>query len=84
MSSCGKHLVLNACLVLGLGFNAMAQQRPQEPAPDLPCDAFRNNEDGEWVAQRSVTVPAAFGMVQLKPGQVVDEDLQERLDVQCQ
>ncbi|HET9849830.1 MAG TPA: hypothetical protein VFR68_14900 [Candidatus Dormibacteraeota bacterium] len=79
----GKHLVLGACLVLALAFPAMGQQRPQEPPPDLPCDAFGKNNDGEWVAKRNITVPAAFGMVQLKAGQVVDEDLQDRLDAQC-
>ena len=83
MLSRGKGAVLGACIALGLAFTATAQQRPQEPPPDLPCDAFKKSEDGEWVAKRNITVPAAFGMVQLKIGQVVDEDLQDRLDAQC-
>ena len=64
-------------------FPAMAQQRPQDPRPDLLCDAFTKNSEGEWIAKRNVTVPAPFGMVEIKAGQPADEDLQERLDAQC-
>lgn len=80
----GKAVLLDACLAVGLPFSGMAQQeRPQEPQPALPCDAFRKNGDGEWVANRNIMVPAPFGMVEIKAGQVVEEDLQERLDAQC-
>ena len=75
--------MLGACIGLGLAFPATGQQRPQEPPPDLPCDAFGKNDDGEWVAKRNVTVPAPFGMVEIKAGQVAEEDLQGRLDAQC-
>jgi hypothetical protein len=84
MLSAGKAVLLGAWIALGLAFSAMAQQqRPQEPLPALACDAFRKNNDGEWVANRNIMVPAPFGMVELKAGQVVEEDLQERLDAQC-
>jgi hypothetical protein len=84
MLSAGKAVLLGAWIALGLAFSAMAQQqRPQEPTPDLPCDAFKKNHDGEWVANRKIMVPAPFGMVEIKAGQVVEEDLQERLDAQC-
>ncbi|MBV9016052.1 MAG: hypothetical protein JO058_10395 [Alphaproteobacteria bacterium] len=78
-----KTIALGALLAVGSAFTATAQQRPQEPQPDLPCDAFRKNDDGEWVAKRTVMVPAPFGMVEIKADQVVEEDLQERLDAQC-
>ena len=70
-------------VAFGLALPAMAQQRPQNPPPDLPCDAFKKDEEGEWVVSRKVTVPAAFGMVEIKAGQPADEELQQRLDVQC-
>jgi hypothetical protein len=82
--SAGKAVLLGAWIAVGLAFSATAQlQRPQEPLPAVACDAFRKNHDGEWVANRNVMVPAPFGMVEIKAGQVVDEDLQERLDAQC-
>ena len=83
MFSHGKAAALAACIALGLALTAMGQQRPQEPPPDLPCDAFRKNDDGEWIAKRNVMAPAPFGMVEIKSGQVVEEDLQGRLDAQC-
>jgi hypothetical protein len=79
----GSQVVLAMWIAVGLVLPTSAQQRPQNPSPDLPCDAFKKNEEGEWVAKRNVTVPAAFGMVEIKAGQPADEDLQERLDVQC-
>ena len=82
--SAGKALLLGAWIAVGLAFSARAQQQPpQEPQPALPCDAFRKNGDGEWVANRNIMVPAPFGMVEIKAGQVVEDDLQERLDAQC-
>jgi hypothetical protein len=75
--------VLVMWVAMGLAFPTVAQQRPQNPPADLPCDAFKQNEEGEWIAKRNVTVPAAFGMVEIKAGQPADEELQERLDVQC-
>ena len=84
MLSAGKAVLLGAWIAVGLAFSGMAQQqRPQDPQPALPCDAFRKNDDGEWVAKRNIMVPAPFGMVQIKAGQVVEDDLQERLDAQC-
>jgi len=83
MQQRGSRGVLVMWVAIGLAFPALAQQRPQNPAPDLPCDAFKKNEEGEWIAKRNVTVPAAFGMVEIKVGQPADEELQERLDVQC-
>ncbi|MBV9018535.1 MAG: hypothetical protein JO058_23030 [Alphaproteobacteria bacterium] len=77
-------VALSALLAVGSAFTATAQQRPQEPPPDLPCNAFRKDDNGDWVAKRNVMVPAPFGMVEIKAGQVVEEDLQERLDAQCQ
>ncbi|MBV9585530.1 MAG: hypothetical protein JO213_11665 [Alphaproteobacteria bacterium] len=76
-------VAVSAFLAVGSAFTATAQERPQEPPPDLACDAFKKNDDGEWVAKRNVMVPAPFGMVDIKAGQVVEEDLQERLDAQC-
>ena len=82
--SAGKAVLLGAWIAVGLAFSARAQQqRSQEPQPAVPCDAFRKNDDGEWVAKRNIMVPAPFGMVEIKAGQVVEEDLQERLDAQC-
>jgi hypothetical protein len=49
--------------------------------PALRC--VQEERRGEWIAKRNVTVPAAFGMVEIKAGQPADEELQERLDVQC-
>lgn len=83
MQQRGSRGVLVMWVAIGLAFPALAQQRPQNPPPDLPCDAFKQNEEGEWIAKRNVTVPAAFGMVEIKAGQPADEELQERLDVQC-
>ena len=84
MLSAGKAVLLGAWIAVGLAFSARAQQQPpQEPLSALPCDAFRKNGDGEWVANRNIVVPAPFGMVEIKAGQVVEEDLQERLDAQC-
>jgi hypothetical protein len=68
----GKAVVLGAWITAGLGITAIAQQRPQEPPPELPCDAFKKNDDGERVAKRNVMVPAPFGMVEIKAGQVVE------------
>jgi hypothetical protein len=83
MLSAGKAVLLGAWIAVSLAFSGMAQQqRPQEPLP-LSCDAFRKNNDGEWVAKRNIMVPAPFGMVEIKAGQPVEEDLQERLDAQC-
>ena len=84
MLSAGRAVLLGVGIAVGLAFSARAQQQPpQEPPPDIPCDAFKKNDDGEWVAKRNIMVPAPFGMVEIKAGQVVEEDLQERLDAQC-
>jgi hypothetical protein len=70
-------------LVTALAFNATAQQHPQKSASDLPCDAFERDSEGEWIAKRDIMVPGAAGMVQIKAGMPVDDDLQERLNAQC-
>jgi hypothetical protein len=69
-------LVLIAVVAAGLAFPAMAQQA-------LPCDAF-TKVNGEWVAKRDVMVPGPGGMVQIKAGRTIDEELQQQLDDRCQ
>jgi hypothetical protein len=59
-----------------------APQIPQSTAP-LPCDAFKRNVDGDWVAKRDVMVPGQTGPVQIKPGTLVDEVLQDELEHRC-
>jgi hypothetical protein len=78
-----ERVLLALCLVIGLAFSATAQQEPQKSSLDLPCDAFMRDSEGEWVAKRDIMVPGPAGMVQIKAGMPVDDDLQERLDVQC-
>ena len=65
----------------------MAQQQklsPQNSPAGPPCEAFTRNSEGEWVAKRDVMVPGPGGMVQIKAGQPVDDDLQQQLDDRCQ
>jgi len=58
---------------------------PCTPAPFeiVSCDAFRKKDEGEWVAKKDTTVPGPGGLLQIKAGMPVDEQLQERLDAQC-
>jgi hypothetical protein len=62
----------------------MAQQRVQDPSKDgLSCEGFIKNSDGDWVPKQDMMVPGPGVMVQIKAGQPVDDELQQRLDDQC-
>jgi hypothetical protein len=81
-----NRLLLGLCVVaVVLALPAIAQQRPAPPAPTeiVSCDAFRKNDEGEWVATKDTTVPGPGGLIEIKAGIPVDEELQERLDAQC-
>jgi len=39
--------------------------------------------NGDWVAKKDVMVPGPGGMLLLKAGQPVDDELQQRLDDEC-
>jgi hypothetical protein len=71
-----RRLLLGLYIAAGLAFPVMAQQA-------LPCEAF-TKVNGEWVAKRHVMVPGPGGMVQIKAGRPVDEELQQQLDDRCQ
>jgi hypothetical protein len=81
----GRRLFLGVLVAAGLAFPAMAQQSPppQNPAPRFPCEAFTRDIEGEWFATRDVTVPAVSGLMRIRDGQRVDDQLQEHLDDQC-
>ena len=64
----------------GLVFLLMAQQNPPFQGPH--CDAFTNAQ-GEWVAKQEMTILGPFGPVNIKTGQPVDDEMQERLDDLC-
>jgi len=38
---------------------------------------------GEWVAKQDMTILGPFGPVNIKTGQPVDDEMQERLDNLC-
>jgi hypothetical protein len=80
-----NRLLLGLCVAVASALPAIAQQRPAPPAPSeiVSCDAFRKNDDGEWVPKKDTTVPGPGGLLQIKAGIPVDEELQERLDAQC-
>jgi hypothetical protein len=80
-----NRLLLGLCVTVVLALPAIAQQRPAAPTPSeiVSCDAFRKNNEGEWVAKKDTTVPGPGGLVEIKAGIPVDEELQERLDAQC-
>jgi len=59
----------------------MAQQNPPFRGPH--CDAFTKNAEGEWVAKQDMTILGPFGPVNVKAGQPVDDEMQERLDDLC-
>jgi hypothetical protein len=40
--------------------------------------------EGEWFATRDVTVPVVSGSMLMTAGQQVDDELQQRLDDQCE
>ena len=69
-------ILMGLCIVAGLAFPAMAQQ-------DLPCGSFAKNGDGDWVATRDVTVPGPNGPVEIKEGNIANDELQDRLDTEC-
>jgi hypothetical protein len=76
-------LVLCMCAV-----PAMAQQSPpappERPPQGLPpCDAFRKNEDMDWVTKQDMMLPGPNGPVQVKAGTVVEDALQDELDDRC-
>ena len=71
-----NRILMGLCIVGGLAFPAMAQQ-------PLPCDSFTKNGDGDWVATRDVTVPGPNGPVEVKEGNIANDELQDRLDTQC-
>jgi hypothetical protein len=72
----GTRILLGLCVAAGVAFPAMARQ-------SLSCDAFKRNPEGDWVATQNVTVPGPTGPVEIKAGQAVDDDIQDRLDAQC-
>jgi len=80
-----NRLVLGLCVAVVFALPAIAQQRPAPPAPFeiVSCDAFRKNYESEWVAKKDTTVPGPGGLVAIKAGIPVDNELQERLDAQC-
>jgi hypothetical protein len=73
-------------LWVAIALPAAAQQpAPQAPLSSslLPCDAFKKNLDGDWVAKRDVMVPGPTGPTQIKTGTPVDEILQDELEHRC-
>ena len=81
-----RRLLLGLYIAAGLASPAMAQQRPppQDPPTGPPCEAFARDSEGDWVAKRDVMVPGPGGMVQIKAGQPLDDELQQQLDDRCQ
>ena len=69
-------ILMGLCLAVALAFPAMAQQ-------SLPCGSFAKNGDGDWVATRDVTVQGPNGAVEVKEGNIANDELQDRLDSQC-
>jgi hypothetical protein len=80
-----SRLLLGVWVVAGLACPAMAQQSPPPapPAQGLLCDAFTKAGNGDWVATKDVMVPGPSGMVLIKAGVPVDDEMQERLDDRC-
>ena len=77
--------LLDLCVAVVFTLPAIAQQRPAPSAPSeiVSCDAFRKNDEGDWVAKKDTTVPGPGGLLQIKAGMPLDEELHERLDAQC-
>ena len=48
-----------------------------------PLDAFAKRANGDWIAKKDVMVPGPGGMLLLKTGQQVDDELLQRLDDEC-
>ena len=78
-------VLLAVCMTVVLSSACLAQKAPSPapPPPPLPCDAFKKNEDQDWVAKQDMTVPGPNGPVQIKAGTVVNDDLQDELDDRC-
>lgn len=74
-------VVLVLYVASALVFPLMAQQSPPLQGPH--CDAFTKNAQGEWVAKQDMTILGPFGPVNIKAGQPVDDEMQERLDDLC-
>jgi hypothetical protein len=77
-------------IVLGLWVAIALPAAAQQPAPPtplssslLPCEAFKKNVDGDWVAKRDVMVPGPTGPTQIQAGTPVDEILQDELEHRC-
>jgi hypothetical protein len=77
---------LGVWVFAGLAFPATAQQNPspENPPRGLLCEAFMRGIEGEWFATRDVTVPVVSGSMLMTAGQQVDDELQQRLDDQCE
>ena len=74
-------ILLGLYVASGLVFPVMAQQNP--PFQEPHCDAFTKNAEGEWAAKQDMTILGPFGPVNIKAGQPVDDEMQERLDDLC-
>jgi hypothetical protein len=74
-------VLLGLYVASGMVFPVMAQQNPPFQGPH--CDAFTKNAEGEWVARQDMTILGPFGPVNIKAGQPVDDEMQERLDDLC-
>src|ERR1041384_7089495 len=76
-------LVLCVCAVPALAQRSL----PTPPQPPVqvppPCDAFKKNEDIDWVTKQDMILPRPNGPAQVKAGTVVDEALQDELDDRC-
>ena len=73
-------------VVLGLWVAIALPAAAQQPGPEtslLPCEAFKKNLDGDWVAKRDVMVPGPTGPMQIKAGTPVDDILQDELEHRC-
>ena len=81
-----SRLVLCLCIAAVSALPAMAQQKPppQNPPAEPPCEAFGRDSEGDWIAKRDVMVPGPGGMVLIKAGQQVDDELQQQLDDRCE
>jgi hypothetical protein len=49
----------------------------------VPCDAFKNQGVGVWIATRQITVMGEHGDYTLVPGQMASSDVVFRLEAQC-
>jgi hypothetical protein len=83
-----RRMLLGLSVAAGLAFLALAQQTPPQPLPQpLPqtrsCDAFTKNASGDWVPKRDIVVAGPTGAMQIRAGQPVDDETQDRLDAQC-